>query len=88
MGEDLKHRNTMFLKSLAGQGADSRAFDSLFTAAQQELSAMAAYLMNSERANHTLQPTALVNEAYLHLFEVEKLDGKAGPTSSTSRPGP
>lgn len=52
---------------------NSPAFDTLFAAAQQELSAMAKYLMSNERGNHTLQPTALVNEAYLRLFHVKDL---------------
>src|SRR5271169_4944898 len=33
----------------------------------QELHRLAAGKMRFERANHTLQPTALVNEAYLRL---------------------
>jgi len=73
LSEDPKNRNTLYLSSLTGEKPHSRAFDTLFAAAQQELSAMAAYLMSNERGNHTLQPTALVNEAYLRLFEVEKL---------------
>ncbi|MGC2250603.1 MAG: ECF-type sigma factor, partial [Acidobacteriaceae bacterium] len=31
----------------------------------KELHKLAAHKMRDERANHTLQPTALVNEAYL-----------------------
>ena len=34
---------------------------------------MAARYMNGERADHTLQATALVNEAYLRLIEVKKV---------------
>ncbi len=34
-----------------------------------ELRRLAAYYMRSERGNHTLQPTALVNEAYARLTE-------------------
>jgi RNA polymerase sigma factor (TIGR02999 family) len=33
-----------------------------------ELRRLARHYMRSERANHTLQPTALVNEAYLRLI--------------------
>jgi RNA polymerase sigma-70 factor (ECF subfamily) len=36
----------------------------------RELHQLAARKMRSERANHTLQPTALVNEAYLRLADV------------------
>lgn len=35
----------------------------------QELHRRAAYYMRRERANHTLQPTVLVHEAYLRLVE-------------------
>jgi RNA polymerase sigma-70 factor (ECF subfamily) len=34
-----------------------------------ELRRLAAYYMRSERGNHTLQPTALVNEAYTRLVQ-------------------
>lgn len=36
-----------------------------------ELRRLAAYYMRRERSNHTLQPTALVNEAYLRLVKQE-----------------
>ena len=39
----------------------------LLNALYPELHRVAAHLMRNERANHTLQPTALVNEAYLRL---------------------
>src|SRR5277367_1076044 len=34
-----------------------------------ELRRLAAHYMRRERGNHTLQPTALVNEAYTHLVQ-------------------
>ncbi len=37
-----------------------------------ELRRLAAYYMKQERTNHTLQPTALVHEAYLRLVRQEK----------------
>ena len=36
-----------------------------------ELRRLAFYYMRQERTNHTLQPTALVHEVYLRLFEQE-----------------
>ncbi len=42
----------------------------LLTAVQQELRRTAAAYMRRERADHTLQPTALVNEAYMRLIHV------------------
>jgi RNA polymerase sigma-70 factor, ECF subfamily len=40
----------------------------LMTQVYNELRRLARHYMRAERANHTLQPTALVNEAYLHLI--------------------
>lgn len=45
------------------------AFQELLTAVQGELRSMAAGHLGRERAAHTLQPTALVNEAYLKLVD-------------------
>jgi RNA polymerase sigma factor (TIGR02999 family) len=43
------------------------AFDALVTLVYGELRRMAGGLMRGQRPDHTLQPTALVNEAYLRL---------------------
>jgi len=43
----------------------------LISAVYQELRQIAGSLMRLERPGHTLQPTALVNEAYLRLFQGE-----------------
>ncbi len=45
--------------------------EKLFSTAYQELRRVAQAYMRHERADHTLQATALVNEAYLRLFEGE-----------------
>ena len=42
-------------------------------AAYRELREQAARYMRRERQNHTLQPTALVHEAYLRLIGQERL---------------
>ena len=42
----------------------------------RELRRMAAGIMKSERPDHTLQPTAVVHEAYLRLLEAHSLDIK------------
>ena len=46
---------------------DAKAFDALVTLVYGELRRMAAALMRRQASGHTLQPTALVNEAYLRL---------------------
>lgn len=46
----------------------------LLEAVYPELRRIAAHYMQGERAGHTLQPTALVNEAYLELVGQEDID--------------
>jgi RNA polymerase sigma factor (TIGR02999 family) len=54
------------LLEAAGAG-DRSAFDSLYRSVYDELHRMARASMQRESASHTLQPTALVHEAYLRL---------------------
>ena len=50
------------------QQGDAQSLEELFPIVYSELRRIAAVLFNNEyRANHTLQPTALVHEAYLRL---------------------
>ncbi len=51
-----------------GEG-DARAGEQLGALVYQELRAMARQRLAGERGDHTLQPTALVNEAYLRLVQ-------------------
>jgi len=46
--------------------------DELYPLVYDELRRLAMYYMRQERSDHTLQPTALVHEAYLRLFQQEK----------------
>jgi RNA polymerase sigma factor (TIGR02999 family) len=46
---------------------DPEAFRALMPLVYQELRGLAAHYLRSERSDHTLQPTALVHEAYLRL---------------------
>lgn len=65
------------LLSAVGQGAPDAAVR-LIDAVHAELHRMAEAKMRSERAGHTLQPTALVHEAYLRLFgSVGRLEDRA-----------
>ncbi len=48
---------------------DSTALDQLMPIVYAELRAIAARYLRRERQDHTLQPTALVNEAYLRLID-------------------
>jgi len=49
------------------RNGDAAAFDELMAALYGELRRLAAYHLQGERPGHTLQPTALVHEAYLRL---------------------
>src|SRR6266704_4117775 len=48
---------------------DQKALDKLMPLVYSELRRLASNYLRRERQNHTLQPTALVNEAYLKLID-------------------
>jgi len=51
---------------------DRAALDQLMPVVYEELHKLAHSYMRRERADHTLQPTALVNEAYLRLLKQQE----------------
>ena len=51
---------------------DQSALSALTPALYDELHRIASRHLRGERPNHTLQPTALVHEAYLKLFDVQE----------------
>src|SRR6202044_1659447 len=53
---------------------DERALGDLVPLVYQELRRLAHYHMQSERSDHTLQSTALVNEAFLRLLGSEPVE--------------
>lgn len=53
----------------AAQGGNRTAVNELFQAVYDELKSLAARYLNRERVDHTLQPTALVNEAYVQMVD-------------------
>ena len=55
-----------------GQG-DAQALDRLTPLVYQELRRIAGRYMARERRDHTLQATALVNEAYLRLVDAKEV---------------
>ncbi|MGJ5816087.1 sigma-70 family RNA polymerase sigma factor [Paludibaculum fermentans] len=56
---------------------DSRALEALTPLVFDELRKLAASYMRRERPGHTLQATALVNEAYLKLAGIENKDWRS-----------
>jgi len=59
---------------IAWSKGDEGALDALIPAVYQELRRMANYYLRGENAGHSLQPTALVHEAYLRLIDQTKVD--------------
>jgi len=57
---------------LAWSEGDKAAMDQLMPLVYSELRRLARNYLRRERQNHTLQPTALVNEAYLKLVDQNK----------------
>ena len=55
---------------LRWRGGDASALDDLMPRVYGELRALADAYMRRERAGHTLQPTALVHEAFLRLLRL------------------
>lgn len=51
------------------RGGDETALEKLMPLVQPELHRLAGHYMKKERAGHTLQTTALINEAYLRLAD-------------------
>ena len=51
------------------RAGDREALDRIMPLVQQELRRVAASYLRRERSDHTLQPTALINEAYIRLMD-------------------
>jgi RNA polymerase sigma-70 factor, ECF subfamily len=58
---------------LAWGAGEQQALDQLLPLVHDELRRVARRHMAGERAGHTLQPTALVNEAYLTLVDLKRI---------------
>ena len=55
---------------------DRATAERLMDAVYGQLRNLAASMLRNESAGHTLQPTALVNEAYLRLIDQDRIDWK------------
>ncbi len=64
---------TELLTQVGGAEAE-RAVAQLMPLVYDELRAQAAHILKGERKNHTLQPTALVHEAYIRLADQSRVD--------------
>ena len=68
------HEVTRLLK--AWSGGDRAVLDQLAPLVEAELRRLAKHYMRHERPDHTLQPTALVNEAFVRLIDWKNADWK------------
>ena len=59
---------------VAWRGGDLAARDRLVALVYPELRAIARRQLANERGDHTLQPTALANEAYMRLSRLDRID--------------
>src|SRR5689334_13443272 len=66
---DAAAQNEITGQLLAWHKGDTAALEQLIPAVYQELRHMAERYLRSENPGHTLQPTALVHEAYLRLID-------------------
>jgi RNA polymerase sigma-70 factor (ECF subfamily) len=66
------HEVTVLLR--AWREGDERALDALVPLVHDELQRIARRCLHGERANHSVQATELVNEAYLRLVDVQHVD--------------
>lgn len=72
---DERRGEVTLLLSSVGRGDDD-AFQRLMSLVHGELHARAEAQMRRERCDHTLQPTALVNEVYLRLVDETQINCK------------
>ena len=61
----------------AAEGGDLEAQNRLFERVYADLRTMASQWLAREKAGHTLQPSALVNEVYLRIFRRARTDDDA-----------
>ena len=71
MSQNPEEFNQMLEAAVAG---DQDAAEQLFPIVYQELHQIASVYMSRERPNHTLQPTALIHEAFLRLTGTRSTD--------------
>ena len=71
----------------AWREGDETALDALMPLVHDELRRIARRCLYGERANHSVQATELVNEAYLRLVDVDRSTGRTGRISWRCRRG-
>lgn len=72
MSDDKSKEVTIFLKAWGGGNREAR--DQLLVLVYKEMRKLAAKYLKQQRPDHTLQPTALVHEAYLKLIDTSEIN--------------
>lgn len=71
-----KNLTGLLLTLPSSDNSDRSVADQIFEIVYEELRQLAANLMRHERRDHTLQPTALVHEAYSRLVDKTRIEWK------------
>ena len=79
-----QHEITQLLQ--AWRNGDQAALERLMPVVYAEMHRLGHIYMRRERAGHTLQTSALVNEAYIRLIDATGSIGRIAPISSPSAP--
>lgn len=72
MTRETREDTTQLLMKI--QNGDANAAESLVPLIYDDLRALAARYMRNEPSDHTLQPTALVHEAFLRLVDTDRVE--------------
>jgi RNA polymerase sigma factor (TIGR02999 family) len=72
--EDSNEQRAATALLIASGAGDTRARDRMLPLIYDELRGLAAHYLRWERPGHTLQPTALVHEAYIRLIDQRQVD--------------
>lgn len=80
MNLDVSKKEITAMLRAWGDGAEAASED-FVRAVYSELRMRARYQLRRERNNHTLQTSALINEAYLKLVEQRSVDCQTGNSS-------
>ena len=71
----------------AMSAGDDSAVETLFPLVYEQLHRLASRYMRQERANHTLQPTALIHEAFLRMTKSIPAKNSDVPSVTSDLPG-
>lgn len=74
MSADMNEKLEITSLLIDWRNGDQNALEALIPLVERELRKIASRQMRRERANHTLQTTALINEAYLKLVDASQVD--------------